>query len=184
MKLSEKQKKEILTVARKVIASEFKKNESLEISSSLREVISKIGGIYVTLKKNNKLRGRSGSAEQEILGKSLIEHSKKAAFEDQRFNPVQKDELDEIKIELVIISELEAVSGEDAVEKINIGKTGIILKSGAYSSVILPNEAKEKNWDKKELLEQACIKAGLLPDAWLDVTTTIYLFHGEVISEE
>ncbi len=182
MKFSEKEKREIISVVRKVILSEFENENELGISSELRELASKIGGVYVTLKKDGALRGRSGTAENELIGKALIEHSKKAAFEDQRFMPVKKEEIKDIKIEVNFLLDIKLVSNEKVVDDIKVGKSGIIIKSGAYSSILLPQEC-ESSWTKENFLENACIKAGLLPDAWKNSTTTIYLFNSEVISE-
>ena len=183
MKLSDSEKTEILTLARKVIEAEFSNSSKLEISPNLQKRVEENAGIFVTLKEGNKMRGRGGDIEQNSFGIALISAAKEAAFNDHRFNPLNKDELNKIKIEINIFENPVEVSSQDVLNKIKLGKTGVVIKSGAYSSVILPQDATEEKWTKEELLENSCIKAGLLPDAWKDSTTIIYLFDGEVISE-
>jgi len=38
-------------------------------------------------------------------------------------------------------------------------------------------------WDVEEFLAQTCVKAGLLPDAWLEPDTRIWRFQSEIWTE-
>src|SRR3990172_8239518 len=49
--------------------------------------------------------------------------------------------------------------------------------------VLLAQVAVDWGWDPEEFLSQTCVKAGLLPDAWLDTETRIYRFQSEVWAE-
>src|SRR5205823_5897654 len=46
-----------------------------------------------------------------------------------------------------------------------------------------PQVAVEENFDAADFLSQACMKAGLLPDAWLEPATRVYTFQAEVFTE-
>src|SRR5438132_1379070 len=43
--------------------------------------------------------------------------------------------------------------------------------------------AVEYAWEAAEFLSEACMKAGLLADAWLDPATRVYKFQAEVFAE-
>ena len=183
MKLLNSEKKSVIELVRTVIKSSFEKKSEWKILPSLQDKFVKEVGVFVVLKKAGILRGSSGSINPIPLGQGIISSSKAAAFEDQRFNPVEKEEIDELKIEINILDTPKEVSSEKVLNEIKLGHTGIVIKSGAYSSIVLPKRAIENKWDSEQFLENACIKAGLLPDAWKDSTTTIYLFEGFVFSE-
>jgi uncharacterized protein (TIGR00296 family) len=104
-----------------------------------------------------------------------------AAVGDPRFPPVTSDELKDIKIDISALSPLEAIKD---VNKIEVGKHGIIIRRGFYSGLLLPQVATEYGWDRETFLAHTCQKAGLPPNAWKDKTTEIQIFSAEVFSEE
>jgi uncharacterized protein len=145
-------------------------------------------GVFVTLYKNDKLRGCIGYPLPFLpLWKAIINASKGAAFNDQRFSPVTKEELKDISIEVTVLSKPEVIDvkkPETILEHIKIGETGLLIEKGPFSGLLLPQVAKEYNWDKITYLEQLCFKAGLDNDSWKDKQTTISKFTGIVIKEK
>ncbi|MDQ7031946.1 MAG: AmmeMemoRadiSam system protein A [Desulfonauticus sp.] len=135
-------------------------------------------GAFVTLKKNGDLRGCIGQViAQDPLWKTIIAMAKEAAFKDPRFSPVQLEELEELEIEISILSPLEKVTNLEQVEP---GKHGLLIRKGFYSGLLLPQVATEWGWDRKTFLEQTCFKAGLDKDCYLDKDVEIYFFQAEV----
>ena len=66
--------------------------------------------VFVTLHKNGNLRGCIGHMHARIpLYKAVIEMAVAAAFEDPRFPSVQKEELDNIEIEISVLSPMERI---------------------------------------------------------------------------
>ncbi|MCF7899803.1 AmmeMemoRadiSam system protein B [Candidatus Babeliales bacterium] len=122
-------------------------------------------GIFVTLNtKSGDLRGCIGRIiSQEPLLKTAVDVSLESAFHDTRFLPLKKEELDNIIINISILTPPDPI---DSYKKIRIGIDGIILKKGWASSVFLPQVAPSFNWDLKTTLEQLSLKAGLDKDAW------------------
>jgi len=57
------------------------------------------------------------------------------------------------------------------------------VAQGPYRGLLLPQVAAEYGWDAAEFLSEACMKAGLLADAWLDPATRVYKFQAEVFAE-
>lgn len=139
-------------------------------------------GAFVTIKKHGDLRGCIGYI---IAVKSLYETvedvAKSAAVNDYRFSPVSKDELDELELEISVLTPMRRI---DNVEEIEVGKHGLYMKRGFNSGLLLPQVATEYGWDKETFLQHTCMKAGLPTDAWRDKSTEIYVFSAEVFSEK
>jgi uncharacterized protein (TIGR00296 family) len=66
---------------------------------------------------------------------------------------------------------------------IKIGRDGLIIEHGFSSGLLLPQVAVENRWDSETFLCNACLKAGLPPDAWLWKGTKIYTFQAEIFGE-
>jgi len=138
-------------------------------------------GAFVTLHKHDALRGCIGLIEpSRPLFRTVIEMARSAALEDPRFAPVQPLELDDIHIEISVLSPVEPVSD---VDEIQIGTHGLIIRKGFRSGLLLPQVASERNWTRLEFLRQTCIKAGLAPDEWKH-DAEISAFSADVFGEE
>ncbi len=146
-------------------------------------------GVFVTLEHypTRELRGCIGFPRAIApLNEGIVDAAIAAAFEDPRFVPVSKGELDDITVEASILTEPEPVEGgsEKRLKAIKIGRDGVIVEYGSYSGLLLPIVAVEQHWDAQELLEQACIKAGLGPNHWSQPGITLYRFQSQVFKEE
>ncbi|HWP60600.1 MAG TPA: AmmeMemoRadiSam system protein A [Candidatus Acidoferrales bacterium] len=139
-------------------------------------------GVFVSLHRGRELRGCIGTCSAlSPLYREVIEMTEAAASRDYRMNPIQSWELREISIELSILSPLWLVSDPLAVE---IGKHGLYLVSGDKRGVLLPQVAVEYGWGVETFLRQACLKAGLLADAWRWPETRISAFTALILKEE
>ena len=68
--------------------------------------------------------------------------------------------------------------------KVKIGEDGLIVESGVYKGLLLPQVPVEWQWDAEEFLCQCCNKAGLLSDCWLREGTRIQKFQAIIFEEE
>jgi AmmeMemoRadiSam system protein A len=180
MSLSAKEKKYLLDLARNIIelkTEEQERERDAYFSSTLKEN----RGVFVTLQKSGQLRGCIGYVEGlKPLQIAVGEMALAAAFDDPRFPPVDKEELNEIEIEISVLSRLETITGSDQIE---IGRHGLIIEQGLMRGLLLPQVATEYNWDVQTFLEQTCQKAGLPKNAWQDESTTIKIFFAEIFSD-
>ncbi len=141
--------------------------------------LQKPGASFVTLTINGNLRGCIGSIEAvEPLAVDVQRHAVDAALSDPRFPPVQSGELDEIQIEISVLTEpvpLECPDPADRTSLLRPGIDGVILRSGPHRSTFLP-QVWEKLTDPVNFLEYLCQKAYLPTDAWKkgDVEMLIY----------
>jgi len=140
--------------------------------------LKELRGAFVTLHKHGKLRGCIGHITgRSPLAETVAEMAVAAAFQDPRFPPLDVGELDQIDIEISVLTPLERLQNP---EDIQIGRQGLVMKKGPRSGLLLPQVATEQGWDRRAFLENACIKAGLPPDAWKDGDTEIYVFSADV----
>jgi nicotinate (nicotinamide) nucleotide adenylyltransferase len=137
-------------------------------------------GAFVTLHKESRLRGCIGRfGETEPLFKIVQEMAVSAAFNDNRFNPVVKEEMESIDIEISVLTPLKRIFSIDDFE---LGKQGIYIKTDFRSGTFLPQVAHDTNWSKEEFMGHcARDKAGIGWDGWktADLFTYEALLFGE-----
>ncbi len=121
-------------------------------------------GAFVTLKKGGELRGCIGFIEPVAsLCETVIQTAVYAATEDPRFTPVTAEELKELEYEISVLTPLKKIDNPQSVQ---VGKHGLVIAMGRNRGILLPQVPVENNWDREMFLDQACLKAGLPPDAW------------------
>ncbi len=135
-------------------------------------------GVFVTLKEDGQLRGCLG----DVLGdkpvwENVVQISKQAAFNDPRFPPLTRQELENLEIEISLLGPpIECKN----IEEIEPGRHGLIIQRGFHSGLLLPQVAIEQGWDKYTFLAQTCIKAGLPANCWKSKKVQIICFEAEV----
>jgi AmmeMemoRadiSam system protein A len=120
-------------------------------------------GVFTTLYSVGKLRGCVGFPAAVLpLYRAVLETARAAATEDPRFPPVRMSEARGLQICISVLSSLQPVSPDD----VEVGRHGLVISQGLRRGLLLPQVPVEHEWDRATFLEQTCIKAGLLPDAW------------------
>ena len=130
-------------------------------------------GAFVTLTQRGQLRGCIGLMSGSLpLYETVAEMAHSAAFEDPRFDPLRRAELDKTDIEISVITPMRRIQSIDEFE---LHRHGIYIKKGARSGTFLPQVADEVNWTKEEFLGHcARDKAGLGWNGWRDAELYIY----------
>ena len=137
-------------------------------------------GVFVTLHVRGQLQGCIGVTEpSEPLGEAIVRCAVSAALEDPRFAPVKEAQLDEMDIEISLLSPLEPILPE----AIEIGRHGLLIVLHAQRGLLLPQVAIEHRLTREQFLEETCRKAGLRREAWKDPETRLFGFTCEVFSE-
>ena len=174
-------------LARGAISAYFKGKE-VQVSNELKDEFGEDSGVFVSLYINNELIGCIGIPKPTMpLYKAIIQAAKGAAFEDPRFPPLRKEQMDRLRIEISVLTEPEAIEVDDPNEyprKVEIGKDGLMIQDEFGSGLLLPQVAVEWKWDAKEFLDQTCRKAGLSPDCWCNLKRNVYKFQAQVFAEE
>jgi conserved hypothetical protein TIGR00296 len=193
MGLSIQQGSFLVKIARKAV-EEYLKNERIIKLTQIDPIYKIKRGVFTTIEEykisngmvNKELRGCIGFPyPSEELINLTIKSAILAATEDPRFPPLEYDELEKVVFELSILTEpkLLDVDKKKLPSMIKIGRDGLIIERGLMSGLLLPQVAVENEWDAETFLCNACLKAGLTPDAWLLKGTKVYIFQAEIFAE-
>ncbi|MET1125000.1 MAG: TIGR00296 family protein [Archaeoglobaceae archaeon] len=142
-------------------------------------------GVFTTLTKHGQLRGCIGFPYPiKRLDEAIIESAIAAAVDDPRFEPVRLSEMDEIEVEVTVLTPPEKINAKpkDMPKFVEIGRHGLMVRMGPFSGLLLPQVAVEYNFDEVEFLSETCMKAGLPPDCWLS-GAEVYRFEGQIFKE-
>jgi hypothetical protein len=143
------------------------------ILNSQFSILNSKCGAFVSLHKHGRLRGCIGHfGEDYPLHEMVAEMARAAAFEDPRFMPVTRDELDDLDIEISVLTPMRRIQSLDEFE---LHRHGIYIKKGYRSGTFLPQVANEVNWTKEEFVGHCSQdKAGLGWDGWRDAELYVY----------
>lgn len=181
-RLQEKDKRELLRIARTAMERYIRTQQvpaldTTEISSSLRAHC----GAFVTLEKRNTLRGCIGRMDPgEALYSVVQRMAIAAACEDHRFPHVDSEELEDLDIEISVVTPMQRITSLD---EIDLGRHGIYIRKGDRSGTFLPQVARETGWSKEEFVGHcARDKAGIGWNGWRDAE--LFVFEALVFSEK
>lgn len=172
--------------ARQILEAYVKHEE--QSSYTLEKIFQQKQGVFVTIHTilNHELRGCIGIPYPVMALQDAIIESAQSVARDPRFLPLSEKELDTIVVELTVLTKPEIIQVQqpsDYVNHIKLGRDGLIVELEFYKGLLLPQVPIEQGWNIEEYLSQACIKAGLPPDAWFEKTSKISKFQGQIFTE-
>ncbi len=177
--LTNAEKSELLRIARATLR-EFLNSGRIPPGKPHRQSLLEDAEVFVTLMRQRALRGCIGTQTPRPIYRVIQETVIAAASRDPRFDPVTKDELDDITIEISVLGDYTTIQTPD---QIQLGQHGLIIQQGNQSGLLLPQIPNQHNWDAKTFLEQVAIKAGLAADAWKASDTTTQAFTAQIFEE-
>lgn len=180
--LSLKQQSELLELARAAVTCYLDSGQILAANTQ-DPVLRRRCGAFVTLRMRGNfsdldcdglqlpaeghLRGCVGHVDADYpLYVMVQEMAVKAATRDPRFTPMILPDLEDVRIEISVMSPLETVEDVDDIE---IGKHGLLIDCAGRRGVLLPKVPVSRDWSRGEFLQNLCIKAGLPLSAWQDL---------------
>ncbi len=124
---------------------------------------------FVTLNRLGRLRGCIGTLEaKRPLIEDLAANAYKSAFQDPRFAPLARNELDDLEIEVSVLTAAQPMNVQSEAELISAltpGVDGLVIDDGRHRATFLP-----KVWEDlkrpEEFLEHLWAKAGLGAHQW------------------
>jgi AmmeMemoRadiSam system protein A len=132
---------------------------------------------FVTLTDGDHLRGCMGTLGAEMpVGEAVVRAAGMAATCDPRFRPVSTRELVGLRIEVSVLGPPRPLAEPAAFVP---GRDGIVVEARGRRALLLPQVATEMGWGTTEMLDAACEKAGLAPDAWRERETRLSVFEVE-----
>jgi AmmeMemoRadiSam system protein A len=189
--LSEAQGKVLVKLARQTLmqrlGQQITKDETDTLNAALKDSCFQVHcATFVTLKINGQLRGCIGSlTATEPLSTGIRRNAINAAFHDPRFAPLSANELDQVEIEVSILTEpqlLEYQDDADLIKKLRPHIDGVIIRKGHASATFLP-QVWEQLPEIKDFLAHLCMKAGLPQDAWQDPDLEISTYQVQYFEE-
>jgi AmmeMemoRadiSam system protein A len=139
------------------------------------------------LHQHGELRGCIGSlVAEEPLVEDVRRNAKNAAFRDPRFSPLNSGELDEVDIEVSVLTDpvpLDYKDGADLAARLRPNIDGVIISQGRARATFLP-QVWEQLPEPADFLAHLCRKAGLPMDAWQDGSLAVSTYQVQCFSEK
>lgn len=185
--LSGEDRKILLSLARNALDLGVRGKPLPELDfSSLPSRVRAVGATFVTLTKNDELRGCIGSLEAtRPLAEDVRIHAVAAALEDYRFPPVQEHELSQISIEISRLTPPQIIHYGNPGELLHLvrpGVDGVIIRKGIHRATFLP-QVWEKVPDIELFFAMLCRKMGAAADCWRGKDVEISTYQVEKFYE-
>ncbi len=172
--------KELFNIARTALTS-YIRDHQLIIPSCKNPKLLLPQGAFVTLHKNGRLRGCIGFIEgSRPLYTNVAEAAVLAAVKDARFQPVRPQELNELTLEISVLTPPVKINNH---KRIQVGRHGLIIAKAGKRGLLLPQVAADNKWSRETFLAQTCLKAGLSHGDWKN-GADMYIFEACVFHEE
>ena len=126
--LTDYDKKLLLQTARETILSALEKREPQYKEAT--KILNENCGAFVTLHKKGNLRGCIGYLSGiKPLFDTIKDMADSSAFNDPRFHPVEISEINDITIEISVLSPMVKIND---ISELEPGKHGLYLKKGLF----------------------------------------------------
>ncbi len=181
----------LVGLARRTVNDFVAKGEKPEVPGDTPKHLQEKSGVFVTLNARRgdrvMLRGCIGRPyPSDPLVQATIDSAVDSAVNDPRFPPVSKNELDSVLVDLSVLTppvKIEYSSPEELLQKVKVGRDGLIAIRGMWRGLLLPQVPVDWEWNELEFLEHTCEKAGFNRDLWKDPKTEFMAFQAEIFGE-
>ncbi|NQU88489.1 MAG: AmmeMemoRadiSam system protein B, partial [Mariniphaga sp.] len=170
--ISEEEKETLLEIAHRSLNDSYglkKYNvDDLDTGGILQAKL----GAFVSLYNGDELKGCIGQFKSDKPLMQVIKSVVISASNDRRFEKPDKKMLENIIVEISVLSPLKKIK---SIEEIELGKHGIYIKKEIVSGTFLPQVAIKTGWNLEEFLGHCSRdKAGLGWYGWKDAEIFIY----------
>ena len=178
----------LVKTARMAVTEFLSNGKKMKLESEYEGKFSFNSGVFVTLNNSDGLRGCIGfPMPEKKLSHAIVDGAIAAATEDPRFPSVKTNELNDIVFEVTVLTppiEIDVYDPMEYLEKIKVGRDGLIIRHSFSSGLLLPQVPVEYGWNTEEFLQHTCEKAGLARDTWKNESVKIEKFEGIIFKEE
>ena len=103
-----------------------------------KELTKRQAGVFVSIHKEGRLRGCIGTIGPvtSMVANEIIVNAISASTKDPRFDPITRDELLSLEINVDVLSEPEPIDSE---EELDVKRYGVIVTKGGRRGLLLPN---------------------------------------------
>ena len=184
----------LVRLARRSVEHYFEHGSVMPVPQGLPENLYRPGAAFVTIETyhgpdKRELRGCIGVIRPiEPLAETVIRVALESAFNDPRFPPLRREELDTVTFEVEVLSDLEYLGDtpEERIAGVEIGRDGLLVVDTltGRQGLLLPVVPVDYGWDVKTFLDQTCIKAGMWPGCWRHPAVRVYRFRARAWREK
>ncbi|WP_188595921.1 TIGR00296 family protein [Thermocladium modestius] len=183
--------KYLVRLARLAVEEFIKTRKVIEVPSDVpQRLLQDNYGVFTTIDSfidgERELRGCIGYPRGKVnTAKATIDSALAAAFDDPRFTPLRQEELNGVTFEVSVLSPLERIDvhPRDLPSHIEVGRHGLVIQHGFSGGLLLPQVPVEYCWDSMTFLNEACVKASMPPDCWIEDGVEIYLYEAQIFRE-
>ncbi len=181
-------RKRLLELARTTIKKAVQGDEVPEPkASAIPAPLAEQRACFVTLTKDGQLRGCIGNIfPKEALYAGVMHMARSAALNDFRFTPVRSSEVDQLEIEISVLTipqPLPYGSPRELLDKLRPGVDGVVLQFGPKEATFLPQVWAQLP-DKEQFLSHLAQKADLSPSAWKSTEAKVLVYQVEAFREK
>ncbi|MBO4847412.1 MAG: AmmeMemoRadiSam system protein A [Lachnospiraceae bacterium] len=130
---------EYVRLARKAIESYVTDKTIIKVPENLpKEMTDTCAGAFVSIHEHGRLRGCIGtiSATKDCLAQEIIANAISASTTDPRFDPITKDELPWLDINVDVLGEAEDI---DSPDELDVKRYGVIVSTRFKRGLLLPD---------------------------------------------
>jgi AmmeMemoRadiSam system protein A len=184
---SREEREQLLRLARRSLTEVVTNDKLPDVkTTAFPQKFAEVKGCFVTLTEHGRLRGCIGHIQpQESLYKAVMDNTLNAATRDPRFKPVRPDELDQVEIEISVLTVPERLafrSPEDLLAKLQPRRDGVVLQMDGRGATYLP-QVWEEIPDKTRFLDTLAEKAGAAAGDWRAPGTQVFIYRVEAFKE-
>jgi AmmeMemoRadiSam system protein A len=166
--LTQDERQALLKLARQAIAVELGADEHSSPGEQPRALAQR-RGVFVTLTRAGALRGCIGTLESDQpMVDSVPDCARGAAFRDPRFAPLVRTELEQVCVEISVLTEpepLAVASRKELLEALRPGIDGLLIEEDLQRATFLP-QVWEQLAGPDQFLAHLFAKAGLPGNYW------------------
>jgi len=146
-----------------------------DVTQTLRDK----GASFVTVYVNGTLHGCIGTAQSfEPLYANIIRNTIQAAFFDSRFEPLSKNNLSSLTVEVSVLTDPSPYiykTVDELLQFLSTHKPGLIMEKTGRKALFLPAVWDDVS-DPKQFLSELCTKAGLEQNSWKNTDVKYFIF--------
>ncbi len=153
---------ECVSLAKSSIEYYVKNRKKMEMPDNVsEELLFNKNGVFVSIHKFGNLRGCIGTflPQQDNIAEEIIVNAISAATEDPRFPEITIDELDDLEINVDVLTEPEKIDSKDELDP---KKYGVIVRNGFRRGLLLPDLEGVDTIDEQILIAKR--KCGIKPE--------------------
>ncbi|MDL2268784.1 AmmeMemoRadiSam system protein A [Desulfosarcina sp. OttesenSCG-928-G17] len=176
----------LVSLARNTLRNHFGEPVAPADDAALAQLSHIHRGTFVTLTLGGQLRGCIGNlVSTGSIVAGVHDNALKAAFHDPRFSPLTRKELDQVHVEVSVLTDPSPFSyqdGADLAARLRPGIDGVIIRKGRFGATFLP-QVWEQLPTPDLFLSHLCRKAGLPENQWQKGDLTVLTYQAQYFEE-